>query len=101
MNNITPGTLCIINRGPMFGTSLTAERLAEKGEVEALLCKEFGLKKVRLGDNCPIWKTDKLVAWRSLAGRIASIPYEAQYNLTPIPPLADPLDVKQEEELKV
>lgn len=84
----------------MCGTSLTAERQAEKGEIEAILAKKFNLNidDVKILDNCTIWKVDKMIEWKNLDGGKVEIPYEAEYNLMPIPPLADPLDTKQEEE---
>lgn len=99
MNNITPGTLCFIKKGPMTGSSVTALRLAPEKEVEAILCKKMGLKNVILDGSGPIWEVDRMITWiQRYTGATVKIPYEIEKSLFPIPPLADPLDVKQEEE---
>lgn len=97
--NITPGTLCIIKRGPASGTSLTTVRLATDQEVSAILSKKMGIKDVRLTGSGPIWEVDRPIEWiQVFTGARVSIPYELETSLFPIPPLADPITTKQEEE---
>lgn len=102
MSNITPGTLCLVVGGPDTGLSVTALKIVDREILKKALEGACGFD-VKVGfRQAEIWEVDKPTLWVSSSGaHKCKIPYEMRDNLLPIPPLADPLNVKQEEELKV
>ncbi len=102
MNNITPGTLCLVIRGRNAGKTC----VVKSGPVSVLQVQDELANSTRKAvfireyPEDPILEVDPPMVWscKKTGEHCGEHPYMRQRSLLPIPPLADPITTKQEEE---
>lgn len=100
MDNIAPGTLCLIIRGPNAGKTCTVKgyvpALQVQNEITNLMKRIARVKE--LPEN-PVLEIDVPVKWvcKVSGAPCGELPYIRQRSLLPIPPLEDKITTKEEE----
>lgn len=105
MAEVTPGALCLVIKGHATGASVTAIEIVDikTAETEQM---NIAKKIMRIHDKynwAVIWRVDPPITWISTSRSTGKkteykFPFAFAIQLLPIPPLADSLSVKHEEE---
>lgn len=104
MAEVTPGALCLVIKGYATGASVTAVEIVDIKTAEA---EQMNIAKrlvrITIGKYTgAIWRVDPPITWACMGKDGKTVKYEFPFafasQLLPIPPLADPLSVKHEEE---
>lgn len=105
MAKVTPGALCLVIKGHSTGASVTAIEIVDikTAETEQM---NIAKKIMRINPKSygqVIWRVDPPITWVSISRSTGKkteykFPFAFAIQLLPIPPLADPLSVKHEEE---
>lgn len=103
--DIKPGTLCLVISGPDMGKGVMAIRATPVQEVVSYLANTYRMICEVRDKAQKCWEVDMQARWKAVGGpkkgETFLAPFLPENQLMPIPPLADPLDIKQQEELKI
>lgn len=99
MNNITPGTLCLVIGGKVptnLGKTVMTERFVNKGShaITGIAVKDVWVVK---GEGL-VFRRKVSSHWPWVETEPGNAGIFEPHHLLPIPPLADPITTKQEEE---